>query len=51
MNPGYPLYDAQRAAFKAPAGPVKVRFRMTADQLIGSPAHLGAWVDDIAVKQ
>jgi hypothetical protein len=51
QNLGYPLYDVEKLAFKAPAGPIRVRLRVTADQLQGSPAYLGAWVDDIVIKR
>jgi hypothetical protein len=51
VNHSYPLYDVEKVAFKAPAGSLNVRFRLTADQLIGSPLYLGAWVDDVVVKQ
>jgi hypothetical protein len=51
LNPSFPLYDNERVAFKAPAGPVYVRFRMVADDLLGSPPFTGAAVDDVAIKK
>ena len=51
QNPSYPLYDTEKLAFKAPAGSIRIRFRVTADQLGGSPAYLGAWVDDVVIKK
>src|SRR6266511_6313135 len=51
QNASFPLYDTQKAAFKAPAGPVWVRFRFVADDLVGSPPYTGVAVDDVAIKR
>jgi hypothetical protein len=51
QNRSFPLFDAEKAAFKAPAGPVYVRFRFLSDQLFGSPQYLGTWVDDVVIKR
>ena len=48
-NAGFPLYDTQKVAFKAPAGPAWLRFRFVADGLVGSP-YTGVAVDDVAVR-
>ncbi len=50
QNASFPLYDTEKAAFKAPAGPVYVRFRFVADDLLGSPPYTGVAVDDVVVK-
>ncbi|HEX7254560.1 MAG TPA: hypothetical protein VF236_01400 [Gaiellaceae bacterium] len=49
QNAGYPAFAAERVAFKAPAGPLRVRFRFSADQLISSPLYMGVHVDDVAI--
>jgi hypothetical protein len=49
QNAGYPAFAAERVAFKAPAGPLQVRFRFSADQLISSPLYTGVHVDDVAI--
>jgi hypothetical protein len=46
MNADYPLFTAERAAFKPPAGTVKVRFRFTSDPLLQLE---GTFVDDVRV--
>jgi hypothetical protein len=51
QNPDFPLFTTEKVAFQAPAGPLYLRFRLFADQLAGSPAYQGAWVDDIVVKR
>jgi hypothetical protein len=51
QNKSYPLYDTEKAAFKAPAGPVYVRFRFVADDLMGSPVYSGSAVDDVTIKR
>jgi hypothetical protein len=51
MNASFPLFDAEKVAFKAPAGPVHVRFRFVADPLLGSPAYTGLAIDDVALKR
>lgn len=49
QNAGYPEFAAEKVAFKAPAGPLQVRFRFAADQLISSPLYTGVHVDDVAI--
>jgi hypothetical protein len=49
QNAGYPAFAAERVAFKAPAGPLQLRFRFSADQLISSPLYTGVHVDDVAI--
>jgi hypothetical protein len=50
MNASFPLFDAQKVAFQAPAGPLYVRFRLVADPLQGSPVYSGVAVDDVVIK-
>ena len=50
-NAGYPAFAAEKVAFNAPAGPLQVRFRFSADQLISSPLYTGVWVDDVAISR
>lgn len=48
LNADYPLYSAEKVAFNAPAGTLKVRFRFTSDPL----AQLeGTYVDDVVVNR
>jgi hypothetical protein len=49
-NASFPLYDTEKVAFRAPAGPVWLRFRFVADDLMGSPPYTGVAVDDVAVR-
>jgi hypothetical protein len=49
QNAGYPAFALEKVAFKAPAGPLQVRFRFSADQLISSPLFMGVHVDDVAI--
>ena len=49
LNAGYPAFDLEKVAFKAPAGPLQVRFRFSADQLISSPLYTGVHVDDVSI--
>jgi hypothetical protein len=51
QNPSFPLFDTEKVAIKAPAGSLYVRFRFLSDQLLGSPAYTGTWVDDVVVKR
>ena len=51
QNRSFPLYDAEKVAFKAPAGPVYLRFRFVADDLVGSPPYTGAAVDDVVITR
>jgi hypothetical protein len=51
QNPSFPLFDQEKAAFKAPAGPVNVRFRFVADDLLGTPPYTGAAVDNVTIKR
>jgi hypothetical protein len=46
MNADYPAYSAERAAFDAPAGSLRVRFRFTSDPLVQLE---GTYVDDVRV--
>lgn len=48
-NEGYPAFALDKAAFKAPAGPVQVRFRFASDELISAPLYEGVSVDDVAL--
>jgi hypothetical protein len=50
-NPSFPLFDHERAAFSAPAGPVNVRFRFVADDLVGTPPYTGAAVDNVTISR
>jgi hypothetical protein len=49
QNPGFPAFDLEKVAFKVPAGPLQVRFRFSADQLISSPLFTGVHVDDVSI--
>jgi hypothetical protein len=49
QNAGYPAFAAERVALNAPPGPLQVRFRFSADQLISSPLYTGVHVDDVAI--
>ena len=49
QNAGYPAFAAEKVAFKAPAGPLQIRFRFSGDQLISSPLYTGVHVDDVAI--
>jgi hypothetical protein len=51
QNPAFPLFDQDRAAFKAPAGPVNLRFRFVADDLVGTPPYTGAAFDNVTIKR
>lgn len=48
MNRDYPAFSAEKAAFKAPAGAVQVRFRFTSDPLVQLE---GTYVDDVAIAR
>lgn len=48
-NGDYPAFSLEKVAFKAPAGPLQVRFRFSADQLISAPLYTGVHVDDVAI--
>ena len=50
-NADYPAFSPEKVAFKAPAGPLQVRFRFSADQLISSPLYTGVHVDDVAISR
>jgi hypothetical protein len=50
-NADFPAFTLEKVAFKAPAGPLQVRFRFSADQLISSPLFTGVHVDDVAIGQ
>jgi hypothetical protein len=49
QNAGYPAFALEKVAFKVPAGPLQVRFRFSADQLISAPLFTGVHVDDVAI--
>ena len=51
QNASFPLYDPQEVAFKAPTGPVWIRFRFGADDLAGSPPDTGVAVDDVMLRR
>lgn len=46
-NNGYPAYTATDARFGNPGGGVLVRFRFKSDELISSPAYMGASIDRV----
>jgi len=48
MNADYPAYSSEQAAFNAPAGPLRVRFRFTSDPLVQLE---GTYVDDVKVTR
>ena len=49
QNAGYPAFALEKVALKAPAGPLQIRFRFSADQLFSSPLYTGVHVDDVAI--
>jgi hypothetical protein len=51
QNVSFPLFDKEKAAFNAPAGPVNVRFRFAADDLMGTPPYTGAAIDNVTVSR
>jgi hypothetical protein len=46
MNADFPAFSAERVAFQAPAGQVRVRFRFTTDPLVNLE---GTYVDDVSI--
>jgi hypothetical protein len=46
LNADYPLFSAEKVAFNAPAGTIKVRFRFTSDDLVQLE---GEYVDDVTI--
>ncbi len=50
-NAGFPSFGSERAAFKAAAGTVRVRFRFATDELISSPPYTGVLIDDVALSR
>jgi hypothetical protein len=51
MNPDWPLFTTVSTQFVAPAGSLYLRFRLTSDQLVSSPANSGVAVDNVVVKR
>ncbi len=49
QNESYPAFDKKEVLFKAPAGPLKIRFRFVSDELISSPLFNGVAVDDVSL--
>jgi hypothetical protein len=49
QNAGYPAFALEKVAFKAPTGPLQIRFRFSADQLISTPLYTGVHVDDVTI--
>ncbi|HEV3478615.1 MAG TPA: hypothetical protein VG144_04110 [Gaiellaceae bacterium] len=49
QNADYPAFALEKVAFKAPAGPLQIRFRFSADQLISAPLYTGVHVDDVSI--
>jgi hypothetical protein len=49
QNAGFPAFALEKVAFKAAPGPLQVRFRFSADQLISAPLFTGVHVDDVAI--
>lgn len=50
-NVGHPGFALEKAAFKAPAGPLRIRFRFSSDQLISAPLYEGVYVDNVVIKR
>lgn len=50
-NAGYPAFDLEQVAFTAPAGPLRIRFRFTSDELVSAPLYEGVYVDDVVIKR
>jgi hypothetical protein len=50
-NPDYPNFSQDSAKFVAPAGPLQLRFRLTADALIASPPYTGVRLDDVEIRR
>jgi hypothetical protein len=51
QNPDWPLFTTVSTQFVAPAGSLYLRFRLTSDQLVSSPAYTGVAVDNVIVKR
>lgn len=50
-NPDFPNFTAVNSTFVAPAGDLFVRFRLTSDALVSSPAYTGVAVDTILLER
>ena len=51
MNDGFPNFSAEHSQFAAPAGKLQIRFRLTSDDLVSSPAYQGVAIDNVAIKR
>ena len=50
-NADFPLFSPAETKFVAPAGPLYIRFRLTSDALVSSPAYSGAAIDQILIER
>lgn len=50
-NADFPLFSPAETKFVAPAGPLYIRFRLTSDALVSSPAYSGVAVDQIKIER
>jgi hypothetical protein len=50
-NASYPAFDLVQAAFKAPAGGIRIRFRFSSDALISAPLFEGVAVDEVRIHR
>ncbi len=51
QNADFPGFTLEKVAFKAAAGPLFIRFRLTSDQLVSSPRYTGVAVDDVVIHR
>ena len=51
QNKDYPDFSRDSVRFVAPAGPLLLRFRVTADALVSSPPYTGVRLDDVEVRR
>jgi photosystem II stability/assembly factor-like uncharacterized protein len=50
-NADFPLFSPNETKFVAPKGPLYIRFRLTSDALVSSPAYTGVAVDQILIER
>ena len=51
QNPDFPQFTGESVEFAVPAGKLQVRFRLTADSLISSPAYTGVRIDNVKIQR
>lgn len=50
-NAGHPSFALEKVAFKVPAGALRIRFRMSSDQLVSAPLYEGVYVDRVVIRK